>query len=60
MEAAAEDEIKTIVHHKENMEQRKAELLARQQLAEKEREDMGVMWGIGRSVRGYGCDVGHR
>ena len=22
--------------------------------------DMGVMWGTGESVRGYGCDVGHR
>lgn len=47
VEAAAQDEIEEIVRQKQAIEQRKAELAARQLLAEKEREDMGVMWGIG-------------
>ena len=47
MEAAAADEIQEIVRLKQGMEDRKAELAAQQLLAEKEREDMGVMWGIG-------------
>ena len=51
VEAAAEEEIGEIVRLKEGVEQRKAELAARQRLAEKEREDMGVMWGMGESLR---------
>lgn len=47
MEAAAEDEIGEIVRLKQGVKQRKAELAAQLLLAEKEREDMGVMWGIG-------------
>lgn len=47
VEAAAVEEIEEIVRLKEGMEQRKAELAAQQLLAEKKREDMGVMWGIG-------------
>ncbi len=47
VEAAAEEEIKELVEHKERVERRRAEVEARQRLAEKEQEDMGVMWGIG-------------
>ena len=50
MEAAATEEIQEIVQRKEKMEQKKAEAAAQQILAEKEREDMGVMWGISKSL----------
>ena len=50
VEEAAEQEISEIVRHKELLEQRKAEMEARQQLLEKEREDMGVMWGMGKCM----------
>lgn len=59
MEAAAEEEISEITKQKEMLEQRKAVMKARQQLAEKEREDMGVMWGIGwLYIRTYMSEVG--
>ena len=48
VESAAEAEIKEIVEVEEKLERRRAELEARQRLIEKEREDMGVMWGIGQ------------
>lgn len=35
------------MQQKEVMKKRKAELEARRSLAEKESEDMGVMWGMG-------------
>lgn len=47
VEEAAKEEIREIVEQKEAMERRKTELEAQRILAEKEREDMGVMWGMG-------------
>lgn len=47
VEEAAEEEIREIVQQKEAMMKRKADLEARRSLAEKESEDMGVMWGMG-------------
>lgn len=48
MEEAAKDEIREIVQHKEAVMKRMAELEAERNRAEKESEDMGVMWGMGK------------
>ncbi len=48
VEDAAAEEIKEIVEHKQRVERRRTEIEARQRIAEKERENMGVMWGIGQ------------
>ena len=57
MEVEAEQEIQEIVGHRERVERRRMELEAQQRLAEKEREDMGVMWGIGTSMWGVATSM---
>jgi len=47
VEAAAKEEIKEIIRHKEAFELKLAKIEAQRLKEEKEREDMGVMWGIG-------------
>ena len=51
MEEAAREEIREIVEHKEMMEKRKVEQEALRRKEEKERDDMGVMWGMGERRR---------
>jgi len=47
VEEAAREEIQEIVEHKEIMARRKEEQEALRRKEEKEKEDMGVMWGMG-------------
>ncbi len=48
VEEAAKEEIREIVGHKEAFERRKAEVEAERRKVEKEKEDMGAMWGMGK------------
>ena len=51
VEEAAREEIREIVEHKEMMEKRKVEQEALRRKEEKERDGMGVMWGMGERSR---------
>ena len=50
VEEAARDEIREIVECKEALEKRMAEMRAQRVVEEKEKEEMGVMWGMGEWV----------
>ena len=50
VEEASRDEIWEIVECKEALEKRMAEMRAQRVVEEKEKEEMGVMWGMGEWV----------
>ena len=50
MEASAQEEIREILERNEELERKRAESKALREQEAKERENMGVMWGMGECV----------
>ena len=50
MEASAQEEIREILERNEELERKRAESKALREQEARERESMGVMWGMGEWV----------